>query len=220
LRQRLSLLQPDAVQVVRFDLVGNAEAWKPVTDFLGDDARGGGVLDDMASHQLDLLPWLMRRSVSRVRARGFGGTAERAGTIAYELEFEDGLTAMCNVGHAGRREETLRVELRNRQLVVYADRLFELDRRSAASTRAYCRLRCVGDRVLHRHPIEDGVTPFAGQLRAFATAARGTDGLAGVADGRSGVSTVRVVGACRASMRSGGSWISVEPPSTPGCGGA
>ncbi len=215
LRERLALLQPGEVQVIRFNLVGNAEAWKPVTDFLGDEQRGGGVLDDMASHQLDLLPWLVRQRISRVRARGHSVGKERVEQIACELEFENGLSALCNVGHGARRDETLQVELRDRQLVVSADQLFECGRWSAGSTRAYCRLRSLCERALGRQPApEDGVTPFAKQLRAFATAAGNMDGHADMADGSSGVGTVRVVEACRESLRSGGSWIAMEPPTT------
>src|SRR4029077_13334567 len=47
LRERLSSLHPGEIQRVRFDLIGNAAAWNPVTDFLGDDESGGGVLDDL-----------------------------------------------------------------------------------------------------------------------------------------------------------------------------
>ena len=157
----------------------------PVTDFLGDDESGGGVLDDIASHQLDLLPWLCA-APSAESEREAPATPQRAGTIVYELEFEDGVTAVCHVGHHATRKETLRVELRHRQLIVYADRLFELGRRSAAATRAYCRLRDFVDRALHRHPTEDGVAPFARQLRAFAAAARGPDGASGLPTRKAG----------------------------------
>ena len=63
------------------------------------------------------------------------------------------------------------------------------------------------------------MTPFARQLRAFATVAR-SNGATDVTDGRGGVSTVRLVAACRDSIRSGGAWIAVESLSTNGCGDA
>lgn len=214
LRERFALLPPGEVQLIRFDLVGNAAAWKAVTGFLGDDRRGGGALDDMASHQLDLLPWLVRQPVSRVRARRHSVT-ERSDRIAYELEFESGLTALCSVGHGSSRDETLQLVLRDRQLIAHADRLFELRRLSVAWTRAYCRLRRLADRVMRQQQVpEDVVTPFARQLHSFAAAARSADGVAGMADGTSGARTVRVVEACRQSMRSGGSWVSVESSRT------
>ena len=77
LRERLASLRPGDIHAVRFDLVVNAAAWRPVTGFIGSDERGGGVLDDMASHQLDLLPWLLRRRASRMRVRGEGRSSRR-----------------------------------------------------------------------------------------------------------------------------------------------
>lgn len=212
LRERLALRSPREVQLIRFDLIGNAVAWRTVTDFLGDDRRGGGVLDDLASHQVDLLAWLLRERVSRVRARGHTEGAVSPNRIAYELEFAHGLTALCNVGHDSRREDALQVELRDHRLVVHVDRLFELRRRPAAWNRAYCQLRRVADRLRRRQP-EDDVAPYAGQLHAFAAAVRNAEESGDVADGASGAHAVHVLAACRRSMRSRGAWVAVESSS-------
>jgi predicted dehydrogenase len=216
LRERLLRRPAPEVESIRFDLVGNAAAWKAVTDFLGDDLRGGGALDDMAPHQMDLLAWLLHEDVSRVRASRNAGTTDRPDQgIAYELEFANGLVASCSVGH-GPRHERLHVLLRDRQLIADADRVFELPRRSPAWTRATCHVRRLADRLLRRQQApEDVVTPFAIQLRSFAAAVRGSDRPGAMADGASGAHIVRVVAACRQSMRSGGSWVPVEPSSTP-----
>ena len=217
LRQRLAGLGPGEIRRVRFDLVGNAAAWRPVTGFIGSDERGGGVLDDMASHQLDLLPWLLRRRVSRIRVRG-EERSQQADTIAYEVEFDDGVTAVCTAGHGMPKDETLRVELRDHQLIVSADRLLTLRFRSAAAARAHCRVRRLADRLLRRHgQTDDDVTVFARQLHAFATLVR-SNGATDVADASSGVSTVRCVEACRDSIRSRGGWIAVERVRTTGSG--
>ena len=229
LRERLALLAPRDVELIRFDLAGNAAAWKPVTDFLGDDRRGGGPLDDLAPHQLDFLPWLVRQRVTRVRARRPAVTEAHSERIEFALEFETGLIAECRVGHGPRREESLRILLRDRQLILDGDRLFELRRRSAAWTRAYLRVRRLRDRLTgQRQAAEDGVTPFARQLCSFAqfcqssgegeapseSRANGSAGLSlgpdAIADGMSGLHTVRVVEACRESLRSGSSWASVQ----------
>ena len=81
-----------------------------------------------------------------------------------------------------------------------------------------------------RQAAEDEVTPFARQLCSFAqfcqsagegeapseSRANGSAGVAlshrpdAIADGMSGLRTVRVVDACRESLRSGSSWASVE----------
>lgn len=214
LRQRLASLPSSDLRLIRFDLVGNAEAWQPVTDFLGDDGRGGGALDDLASHQLDLLPWLVGQRVRRLRARRQSPTEHRWQRFAYELEFENGLTALCSVGHAPGREENLQVELRDHQLIVDADRVLELRRNSAAWTRAYCRLRRLYERMMGRQrATEDAMTPFARQLQSFAAAVRNGGQLVEVADASRGVDTVRLVEACRRSMRSSGSWVCVESSS-------
>lgn len=210
LRQRLALLQPARVQSVRFALFGNAERWNAVAGFLGDDRSGGGVLDDMASHQLDLLPWLLNEHVRRVSAVRYANAGKWSERVAYELEFESGLSASCSVGYAAKKTETLRVELRDRQLVAYRDRLFELRRRPAAGTWTSCRLRILFERVMGREPSsEDGVTPFVRQLNAFAAATRDPQGRCDVADAAAAGHTVRATAACRMSAGSGGAWISV-----------
>lgn len=210
LRERLALLQPTRVQSVRFALFGNTETWKAVTDFLGDDRSGGGALDDMASHQLDLLPWLLNEPVRRVRAKRHTGAGEWSERIVYELQFDSGLTASCSVGHAAKKAEALQVQLADRQLVAYGDRLFELRSRPAAWTSAYCKLRILCDRAMGQARAgEDGIVPFVRQLRSFAAAARNLEGRWFLADAGSGVSTVRAIEACRRSVRSGGTWVSV-----------
>jgi predicted dehydrogenase len=232
LRERFALLASREVESIRFDLAGNAAAWKAVTGFLGDDRRGGGPLDDMAPHQLDCLLSLVRQHVTRVRARRAAVTEAHAERIEFTLEFESGLIAECSVGHGMRRQESLHLLLRDRQLVLDADRVFELRRRSAAWTRVDLRVRRLRERLAGRRPAaEDEVTPFARQLCSFArfchsagegdgpsesrvSDAAGGDacsrGLEVIADGMSGLHAVRIVAACRESLRSGGSWSSVE----------
>jgi predicted dehydrogenase len=217
LRERLAPLPPREVQWMRFDLVGNAAAWKTVVDFLGDDRRGGGVLDDLASHQMDLLPWLVRARVSRVRARPRSADEASSKSIVYELEFEDGLSALCRAGHDRKRDDMLQVELRDRRLVAHADRIFELRRRSAAWSRVYCHLARLADRLVRRQTTaEDEVAPYAKQLRSFAAAVRNEDGFGDMADGADGARVVRMVAACRQSLRSGGVWVLLESSSREG----
>ena len=213
LRRRLALVPPGDLQSIRFDLAGNAEAWQDMAGFLGDDDRGGGALDDLGSHQLDLLPWLVGQRVRRMRARRESGSDQRWQRIAFELEFESGLTALCSVEHGPRREEHLRIELRDRQLVAHQGRLLELRRHSAAWMRTYGRLRRFYDRVIGRPRPEETLVQFVRQLQSFAVAARSADGPVDVADARSGIDTVRLVETCRRSMRSSGSWVTVESSS-------
>jgi predicted dehydrogenase len=240
LRERFAVLAPREVEVIRFDLAGNTAAWQAVTNFLGDDRRGGGPLDDLASHQLDFLLWLVRQRVTRVRARQPAVGEAHSERIEFELQFETGLIAQCRVGHGPRREESLRILLRDRQIILDRDRLFELRRRSVAWTRASLRVRRLRDRLAgRRQASEDGVTPFARQLGSFAQFCRSAGegeapsdsrdkdstgaalplGADAIADGMSGLRTVRVVEACRESLRSGSSWVSVESCAETGGGG-
>jgi len=211
LRRQLALVPASDLRVIRSDLAGDAAAWQDVAGFLGDDRRGGGALDDLASHQLDLLPWLLGQRVRRVRAWPGSPIGTGWQRIAYELEFDSGLVAFCSVAH-GPGKERLQIELRDRHLVARGGRLFELRRHPGAWARAYLRRVC--DRAIgRRRATEDAVTPFVRQLRSFAAAAGSDDPRVDIADATSGVDAVRLVEACRRSLRSGGPWIGLESSS-------
>ena len=98
LRARLEQEPGSTVRSVRFELHSDPLGWNPVASHLREQDRSAALLQDIASHQLDLIPWLMGRVPTQVRARRC--SRMRQGTrIQLDLQFEGGLIASCLAGH-------------------------------------------------------------------------------------------------------------------------
>lgn len=204
LRHRVQAAR-DRVAGISCWLAFPSAAWAATGGFLGVDAEGGGVIDDVLSHVVDLVRWISGAEPVRVRARAFAD-----GSIACELALESGITASCQAAHAAYTE------------------YFEVAWRgggaaAASGVRSYARPRASGDTVPIRAWIADrsalalnrvlgrrGLTPlsFEAQLRDFARAIRG--GVAEGADPEDGIAAVAAVEAARASLRGGGSWQEIR----------
>jgi predicted dehydrogenase len=55
LRKALQREEPLRLRRVRFELAFPVASWNAESDFLGKESHGGGVLDDVLSHQVDLV---------------------------------------------------------------------------------------------------------------------------------------------------------------------
>ena len=211
MRALLQRLDPGDLRAVRFELAFPPASWKAQTDFLGDEARGGGVLDDVLSHQVDLVCWLLGTGPDEVRA---AVSASSGSPVRAELRVGS-LTAHCNAAHAGYRER-LEFELADGTVLeasgsrvrISATRFPRWRRRRAALVDRFVLL---GDRLLRRPNVT--LVSFERQLRDFEGAVRGEKSLG--ATGEDGVVAVNVVQACRTSARQGGMWLPVYPGARP-----
>jgi predicted dehydrogenase len=198
---RISLGDPAQVHSALFELSVPTASWKSRSNFLGDDSSGGGALDDVLSHQVDLLSWLLG-TPDRVRVvSGGDGTVP----VRAELRF-DGTTAHCTAAHGPYREH-LEIELSDGKVLEASGASARAGRSRSGTWRRrrtvlIDRLALLGNRI-RRRPNVTAVS-FERQLRDFARAARG--GEAEGASGEDALVVVEVVQACRASAKDGGRW--------------
>jgi myo-inositol 2-dehydrogenase/D-chiro-inositol 1-dehydrogenase len=207
-------LQGSNISNVSSRFIFDARAWGA---HLGDDAAGGGVLDDVVCHQADLLGWLLGRRAARVRAVSATKDGKEAGAIKYELDFCGGLVAQCTAGHGTTYHEEVRIDVEGKTLVAGPGAglggeaggvLMSLwDATEAAISKA-------ARKVSGRPSVT--VESFDGQLEAFAWGVRAGAPHEQSADALSGLHSARVVAAARESLRSGGEWQQIA--STMGTG--
>ena len=93
---------PDAVVETRSRMRFDRARWFGVAG-VGSRADDD-LLEDAASHQIDLLSWLFGRAVVRVRAEARTGAPGRE-TIRYALELTGGVIAHCEASHGAGSEE-------------------------------------------------------------------------------------------------------------------
>lgn len=200
---RLRAVSAPAIHHIVFDLAFPTGSWGAHSAFLGDESQGGGVLDDVLSHQVDLLRWLLDSRPARVRVpRAEGGRA------SIEIEFRSGVRAHCTSAHA-TYVEVLQVGLANgRTLVAGGTSLRESRRGRSATRRLQATLRDRAALAWGRVSGVPGVTheSFFQQLEDFTGAVRGRPSEG--ADARDGLTAIATAAACRESLRSG-QWCSV-----------
>ena len=196
---------PHRVAAISCRLAFPSAAWDARGGFLGVDAVGGGVHEDVLSHLVDLVRWISGVEPVRARARALAD-----GSITCELALDSGISASCQAAHATYTE------------------YFEVAWRgggaaAASGVRGYVRRRASGHRVPIRAWMADrsalalnrvlgrrGLTAlsFETQLRDFARAIRG--GAAEGAASDDGIAAVAAVEAARASLRNGGDWYEIR----------
>jgi predicted dehydrogenase len=183
-RQRLQSGSGGRVVSGKFQLSFPSSSWHAWSNFLGDDRLGGGPLDDVLSHQIDLLSWLLGPpAVVRTLL---------ASDRAVEVELQIGDAALVCQAEHGRYREHLELELQSGETII------------AAGSSRFALLR---DRLLGRtNPTQ---ASFQRQLADFqlCIAAGKSEG----ATGEDGLLVTDTVQACRASARDGGSWRTLAP---------
>ena len=188
--------------------------WQAVSDYLLNDARGGGLWDDVLSHQIDLVRWLVGYPVVAARVVHAAGAGDNPTQIKYTLELADGLEANCLAGHRHAFEELVAVHLDRHILLAWPDGLIRLQRRLRPLRRLINRAgtfmhlaRC---RLIGR-PSESAAS-YRRQLAAFAGVIRedmpSTSEAAGLTDG---IENIKIIQACRRSLAAGGQTIHIVP---------
>jgi predicted dehydrogenase len=209
LREALQEPEPKPVRRVRFELAFPTGSWKAESDFLGDESRGGGVLDDVLSHQVDLVCWLMRGRPDRVRC-----VKGSSGRVNAELEI-GGVPVRCHSAH-GRYAERLEMELANGRVLEASgshmgDAGSNRERWRRGRALLGDRVSLLTDRLLRRPNVT--LRSFERQLRDFAGAVRG--GSSEGATAGDGLQAVEIVQACRGSALQQGAWQEFRPTAEP-----
>ena len=58
MKEKLVKLSLESIDGISHRLIFNPTGWQSVTAYLEDERKGGGILEDVVSHQADLLAWL------------------------------------------------------------------------------------------------------------------------------------------------------------------
>jgi predicted dehydrogenase len=203
-----------APPAVRYHFQADTNAWTG-----GAPAPGAGgpppdthLLQDVASHQVDLVPWLTGRAIESVRA-----TARQAGEVR-EIEIEMALagstegSATILAGHGPGYVERLEVRFPEKRLVAYPGALVDATNAPGWWEKALGRAGSTADLIRSKLTGRPSLTgeSLAAQLAGFAACIRdGTADVsaAGVADGQRAVAAVA---ACEESLARDGASVKVE----------
>jgi len=209
LRERLRTTPPERLRGVSYELRTAPARWDALSGSHNLQERGGDLLDDIASHQLDLIPWLVGRPVEAVRARFERRDAE-AVVVGIDLRFAGGLEGHCRAGHGPDSAERLEVRLADRTFIATQGAMTAKTWTPTALVDRYLQGRTAAGSVVRRLSGAPGYTmeTFDRQLAAWAAALRGAAPPA-AADGRAGARCVELVEACRGSLAVGGEWVAV-----------
>lgn len=105
--------QPDnQIKRAAFEMTISTEGWRPVSGYLGDIGRGGSVRLDVASHQLDLLPWLFESDVAGLTVDSWNDRPGAEGAIEYRIRLAMGVEIRCLASHRPGYTEQLVVHSR------------------------------------------------------------------------------------------------------------
>lgn len=157
---------------IEFDLSFPIRQWDAVTGYLGAAKLGGGVIEDVVSHQVDLLNWLLADEPLAAWVEAESATPTPGRRLDYRLKYPSGLVARCIAEHGEQYREQVALTVRQgRSRFVASDSLAalfprRLDWVAGASHRVYRRLRrsLVRSRLLLDVTLES----FELQLTAFA----------------------------------------------------
>jgi predicted dehydrogenase len=217
LRRRLQGVAAERIHGIEFDLHTDPRRWDAITRPTDDPERRGGLIDDLASHQLDLIPWLLQRPVEAVRARYL---RREAGTTVVEitLRLADRIEARCRAGHGTTQLERITVDLGDQLLLAAAGGMVGSSRALAPLARRRLGAKALGDAVrrrLARSP-KATVDTIRRQHDDWGAALRGATLPIGVAaDGLAGARCVALTDAARHSLAGGGAWVPVPSRGTP-----
>jgi predicted dehydrogenase len=209
LREVLSTLHPQDIRAMHTEFLGGSGGWQAVTPT--DDTTGADALEDIAPHQIDLLPWLVGRPVISARASPKSGRYRASTAVDYELRFDTGLIAHCRARHAPIFRESVSVRLQHRTL--WADRagVFQSRGLPQAWLRTCSELRTISESIVRRllRRRSELEKSFERQLNAFAATIRNQPESVLAADAASGATGMQIIQACRESRANGGCWMPV-----------
>jgi predicted dehydrogenase len=217
--RRLAATQPaHALHSIHFELCSDPVGWQSVSRSSGLSGPTGGVLVDIASHQLDLLPWLLQRQVVALRASRVQHDT-RYDLVGIDLRFADGVTATCLAGHQPHFVERLEMGLGKDNWIAGPGGLSRVKLLPRSTIRRYLELRsaarAAGRKIMKRPG--DTLETFVRQYQVWATQLT-SDGnsppatVVHAADGAAGARAVALVDACRQSVETGGNWVDVPGP--------
>lgn len=211
LRTTLAQHSLERVVAIRYDLRSDIRDWHAISGYLGTDLRGGGVLDDLGSHQLDLIPWLLDRPVEAVSATPASDPPQMARII--RLRFTTGPEVRCEVSHAGPAVDRLEIEFERGTWLATRGGIRATGPLPLALGRQIAGWRDNAASVVRRLTGQPSVTIecFRRQLVEWARAIDiGHSTTA--ADGLAGARCVSLVEACRESLAQDGQWITPRQP--------
>jgi predicted dehydrogenase len=210
-KDKMSHLSPDSIRKIFFQLILDPNTWQSVTPFMGDDSKGGGILDDVASHQVDLLSWLLDLRIKMVKAEYLVQNHLKAECILINLKFENDLVATCFAGHGNTYQEKLIIQTHNKTIVAYPAGVLQTRWLPAKWLDFHCKFGTFFHHSFCKLTGTQNMTldSFECQLRSFAKAIRGQRSSPANHGVKSGVRSVQVIQACRSSLKSGGNWHQV-----------
>jgi len=220
LRARLASSAGGPVRFARFELSSDPLGWGSVAAHAGQDDRAAAVLQDIASHQLDLVPWVLGRNPTQVQTR-FLQQNEWGTRIQVDLRFPDGLVASCLAGHAPGYVERLEVEAPGGRWMAGPGGLMRQRVLPRTALEVWSGARARGRALAHKLMRRPGDTleTFRRQYLAWADALtapaeRSAAESGPAADGRAGGRSVALVDASRRSLALEGDWVDVTYPHT------
>lgn len=211
LRELIAAAAARAPMRARLELTTNVEAWSPVS-------AAADPLDDLASHQVDLLRFLFRDEISVVSAH-----QEGEGAVRLTARLRGGVTAEARAAHASGYSERVSVSLAGGDYAFTAGSY-----RLAPAAGSVRSILDVADRVVRStlrraNPLRRS---FDQQLAAFLSRVSGVRGssegplaaVGGDRDGggdvlpglRDGIAALRAIDAARRSLAAGGREMTVR----------
>ncbi len=215
LRAKLEREPGSTVRSARFELHSDPLGWNPVAPHPSAPDRSAALLQDIASHQLDLIPWLLGRAPTRVRARWIQQDSQ--GTrIQLDLQFEGNLIASCLAGHVPGYLERLEIDVAGQELLAGPGGI--LRRGIVPHSFGYrwlegrSRFRAVAHKLMG-HP-SDTLSTFCRQLHAWARSIGSPTAheSSPAADGLAGARSVALVDASIRSLAADGAWVDAPDP--------
>lgn len=203
------------IEAIEFDLSFPIRQWDSVSGYLSQPGLGGGVIEDVVSHQVDLLNWLLADEPLAAWVQAESATSTLGRRLDYRLKYPSGLVARCIAEHGEQYREQITLTVhQGRSRIVASDSLAarfprRLDWVAGASHRVYRRLR----RLLVRSRLLPDVTleSFELQLTAFAIdLARHRPGETTASTDRWPLGLLLVIEAVARAAQTPGSWDPVR----------
>jgi predicted dehydrogenase len=216
LRRCLQELAPGRILGLDFELHTDPRRWDAITRSAIDPEARGGLIDDLACHQLDLVPWLLSQPVDAVRAR-YLRREPGASVVEIGLRLRGGMEARCRAGHGTLQLEQITADLGDRLLVAGPGGLVGTTRALAPLAGRRLGVMAAADAIrrrLARRP-KATVETIRRQHALWAAGVRGATAASGeAADGTAGARCVALTDAARHSLAGGGAWVSISPSGT------